>query len=101
MRTFAVAQTEESLRVAFDRPRPCENAIWMSTARNGVVAGVLRPASAHSGPLFAAMLFLACEADSRLLSMRKKAHAPVNRIAFIVSAIPSTLNTRLRLYAST
>lgn len=73
----------------------------MSIARNGEVTDALRPASVHSGALFAAIPFLACEADEVLFSMRKKAHAPVNRIAFIVSAMPSTLITRLRLYAST
>jgi hypothetical protein len=73
----------------------------MSIARNGEVTGALRPASAHSGSLFAAIPFLACEADEWLLSMRKKAHALSNCIAFIVSAMPSTVITRLRLYAST
>ena len=42
--------------------RPCENAIWMSIARNRGVTGAIRPAWSHSGPQFAAIHSLASEA---------------------------------------
>jgi hypothetical protein len=45
--------------------------------------------------------FEALEVNKWLLETRKKAHAFDNCIAFIVSAMPSTRITRLRLYAST
>src|SRR5664279_1460552 len=35
--------------------RPCDNASWMSIARHVDVTSALRRASAHSGPLFAAI----------------------------------------------
>ena len=65
----------------------------MSLVRHLDAMRGLKRTSAHSGPLG----FDACEPDDGLSETSKKAHAFANCIALIVSAVPSTRITRLRL----